>query len=105
MGFHYIRRESDVEKWGSQDWRVKRAHEVYAKALAQFKLTEAQKVLLLYNTSGMHRHSCISICLGMTLDIFRRHCLARCLITRLLIGILLWIIRTGIAGMNYSGCI
>ena len=38
MGFHYIRRESNVEKWESQDWRVrtgesrlKRAHEVYAQ--------------------------------------------------------------------------
>ena len=40
---------------------VKRAHEVYTRALDQFKLTEAQKVLLLYNTSGVHRHSCISM--------------------------------------------
>ena len=47
MGFHYIRRQSDVKKWESQDWRVKRAHEVYAQPLDQFKLTEAQKVLLL----------------------------------------------------------
>ena len=34
LGFSYIRRESDVEKWESQDWRVKRAHEVYAEPLA-----------------------------------------------------------------------
>ena len=47
MGFHYIRRQSDVKKWESLDWRVKRAHEVYVQPLAQFRLTEAQKVLLL----------------------------------------------------------
>ena len=50
-----------MKKWESQDSWVKRAHEVFALGLAQFKLTEAQKVLLLYNTSGMHRHSCISM--------------------------------------------
>ena len=60
-GFHYIRRQSDVKKWESQDCWVKRAHEMFALDLAQFRLTEAQKVLLLYNTSGMHRHSCISM--------------------------------------------
>ena len=59
MGFHYIRRESDVASWESHDWRVKRAHEFYAKPLAQFRLTLAQKVLLMYITTGIHRHSCI----------------------------------------------
>ena len=59
-GFHYIRRQSDVKKWESQDPWVKRAHEAFAHELARFRLTEAQKVLLLYNTSGMRRHSCIS---------------------------------------------
>ena len=38
--------------------RVKRAHEFYAKPLAQFRLTLAQKVLLMYITTGIHRHSC-----------------------------------------------
>ena len=33
---------------------------MYVQPLAQFKLTEAQKVLLLYNSMGMHRHSCLS---------------------------------------------
>ena len=61
MGFYYIRRQSDVKKWESQDWRVKRAHKVYVEPLAQFRLTEAQKILLLYNSSGMHRHSCVSM--------------------------------------------
>ena len=61
MGFHYIRRESDVEKWEHDDWRIKRAHGIYVQPLAQFKLTLAQKVLLMYNTTGMHRHSCISM--------------------------------------------
>ena len=55
MGFHYIRRESDVAEWESEDWRVKRAHVFYAEPLAQFKLTLAQKVLLMYNT--MHIQS------------------------------------------------
>ena len=61
MGFHYIRRESDVGAWESTDWRVRRAHELYVEPLAQFKLTLAQKVLLMYNTTGIHRHSCISM--------------------------------------------
>ena len=61
LGFSYIRRESDVQKWESQDWGVKRAHEVFAQPLAQFKLTLAQKVLLMYNTMGMQRHSCLSM--------------------------------------------
>ena len=61
MGFHYIRRESDVDTWECTDWRVKRAHELYVAPLAQFKLTLAQKVLLMYNTTGIHRHSCISM--------------------------------------------
>ena len=61
MGFHYIRWESDVEAWEREDWRIKRAHEIYVQPLAQFKLTLAQKVLLMYNTTGIHRHSCISM--------------------------------------------
>ena len=62
-GFRYIRRQSDVKKWESQDPWVKRAHEVFALSLAPFRLSDAQRVLLLYNTSGIHRHSCISMCL------------------------------------------
>ena len=52
---------SDVAEWESRDWSVKRAHEFYAEPLAQFKLTLAQKVLLMDNTTGIHRHSCISM--------------------------------------------
>ena len=63
-GFHYIRRQSDVKKWESQDPWVKRAHEVFAHDLARFRLSEAQKVLLLYNTSGMRRHSCFAMFRG-----------------------------------------
>ena len=59
MGFYYIRRESDVAEWESEDWRVQRAHEFYAEPLAQFRLTLAQKVLLMYNNTGIRRHSCI----------------------------------------------
>ena len=41
---------------------VSRGHmSFYAEPLAQFKLTLAQKVLLMYNTTGIHRHSCISM--------------------------------------------
>ena len=47
--------------WESQDPWVKRAHESFAHDLARFKLTEAQKLLLLYNTSGMRRYSCIEM--------------------------------------------
>ena len=57
----YIRRESDVEEWESKDWQIKRAHEFYAEPLAQFRLTLAQKVLLMYNNTGIRRHSCISM--------------------------------------------
>ena len=59
-GFHYIRREADVKEWDSVDPWVKRAHDTFRVQLARFRLTDAQKVLLLYNTSGIHRHSCIS---------------------------------------------
>ena len=59
--FTTIRRESDVVEWESKDWRIKRAHEFYAEPLAQFKLTLAQKVLLMYNNTGIWRHSCISM--------------------------------------------
>ena len=59
-GFHYIRRGSDVKEWDSQDPWVKRAHEHFAPGFARFSLTEAQKVLLWYNSSGSRRHSCIS---------------------------------------------
>ena len=48
-----------MKKWEKDPW-VKRAHEAFAHELARFKLTEAQKVLLLYNVGGMRRHSCIS---------------------------------------------
>ena len=61
MGFYYIRRESDVAEWESKHWRIKRAHEFYAEPLAQFRLTLAQKVLLMYNNTGIQRHSCISM--------------------------------------------
>ena len=59
--FTPIRRESDVVEWESKDWRIKRAHEFYAEPLAQVKLTLAQKVLLMYNNTGIRRHSCISM--------------------------------------------
>ena len=36
---------------------------MFALRLAKFRLSDAQRVLLLYNTSGIHRHSCISMCL------------------------------------------
>ena len=61
LGFHYIRRQSDVKEWESQDPWVKRAHEAFAHDMARFKLSEAQKLLLLYNTSGMRRYSCIEM--------------------------------------------
>ena len=59
-GFHYIRREADVKEWDNVDPWVKRAHDMFHDRLAQFRLSDAQKILLLYNTSGIHRHSCIS---------------------------------------------
>ena len=59
IGLLDIRRKSDVAEWESKDWHVKRAHEFYAEPLAQFKLTLAQKVLLMYNTTGIHRYSCL----------------------------------------------
>ena len=55
MGFFYIKRESDVAEWESEDWRIKRAHKFYAEPLAMFKLTLAQKVLLMYNNTGIRR--------------------------------------------------
>ena len=60
-GFHNIRRESDVAEWESTDWHIKRAHDYYAGPLSSFKLTLAQKVLLMYNNTGIRRHSCVEI--------------------------------------------
>ena len=50
-----------MAEWESEDWCIKRAHEFYAEPLAQFRLTLAQKVLLMYNNTGIRRHSCISM--------------------------------------------
>ena len=50
-----------MAEWESEDWCIKRAHEFYAEPLAQFRLTLAQKVLLMYNNTGIWRHSCISM--------------------------------------------
>ena len=60
IGFHYIRRETDVKEWDNVDPWVERAHGTFRVQLARFRLTDAQKILLLYNSSGIHRHSCIS---------------------------------------------
>ena len=61
MGFYYIRRESDVAAWESEDWRIKRAHDYYTEPLSKFKLTLAQKVLLMYNNTGIRRFSCVEM--------------------------------------------
>ena len=61
MGFYYLRRESDVAEWESSYWRIKRAHDYFTEPLSSFRLTLAQKVLLMYNNTGIRRHLCVEM--------------------------------------------